>query len=929
MRFSRLLHISKLHILAPVAMALTVSLFTAVPAALAQAPKDSGSYGPVVTIVSPEYSDVIKDVTPIAIAIAPRRYPAQSVELLVDGKAVSGILPVQTKFKWDTKLFIDGPHTLGVRVTDTQGFIGQAETTIYINNNQRRDSSAPILRWVGIQSGQKLSGVAKIRLEAGDNFGVKYVFLNLNSAITPDIKPPLASWMTNRPPYEFSLDTSRFEDGLYVLDAYAWDDMENERNAPRLTIGFFNSSTKPSQETQQIIEPDATTTSTQNNDSTPTTNARIGNTQAGNGSTVNNVNPVAPPTFVYNPPTPTITTNTSNGWISRSSGPSQSEVQQPSHSQRITTLSSAKVTEPQIPLRGLPESIPSPNLKIAPSPVTRTAPVTTTTLKSTAPTTVNPVSAPPVFSPPTAVSNPNAVAVPSAPAGNPNATITYSNTAFASTPNPRTLASANLASANMGLGRSTAETPKVTAPPLTTTTIETTTIATTSSYAAVQRMTQKPVLDPSLVSAQNCTTSISRSTRASLSPPADTSTRYVLATPPGEVHAVAAPAASRTNSSPAPAMPVKPEMNWTTSAQFNKPPVATSSNHGKRTVVAPAPVKGNATAMISPTQPPASRTAMPSAASGNSEPLTGPARTGFAVTTPRSTTRVNNSGGGQPAATSVSNAPEVAPVKVPTTQAASKSTPQSPSAAPQKIAALPPNSRPRVPVTDSDLTPVYNQTHSTRIVFAAPAAPVRVASSQSLPTVPRLAFSPNLSKPATSARAGAAIVVAPSLDAPIVHVAIHDDTLAAIAARYKMPLTAVAAANNMKGNARIAKGAKVLLPQALLISYKGQAVTGDVAPLLIGSTSVAPFRFLFEKQGGTMKWDSINQRIVARNSAYEVTVQVGSDVAIVNEKEVLMDMAAFLLSGRTMVPVRFFEKALQAKVEWEPSTGRIFVAMTP
>ena len=37
------------------------------------AQQDSGSYGPTVTIVSPEYSDVIKDEATIVIAITPRR----------------------------------------------------------------------------------------------------------------------------------------------------------------------------------------------------------------------------------------------------------------------------------------------------------------------------------------------------------------------------------------------------------------------------------------------------------------------------------------------------------------------------------------------------------------------------------------------------------------------------------------------------------------------------------------------------------------------------------------------------------------------------------------------------------------------------------------------------------------------------------------
>ena len=71
---------------------------------------DSGSYGPVVTIVSPEFSDVLKGETQIVVAVTPRRYPAQSIELLVDGRSVSGVLPIQTKFAWKTSMFVDGPH---------------------------------------------------------------------------------------------------------------------------------------------------------------------------------------------------------------------------------------------------------------------------------------------------------------------------------------------------------------------------------------------------------------------------------------------------------------------------------------------------------------------------------------------------------------------------------------------------------------------------------------------------------------------------------------------------------------------------------------------------------------------------------------------------------------------------------------------------
>jgi hypothetical protein len=95
----------------------------------------------------------------------------------------------------------------------------------------------------------------------------------------------------------------------------------------------------------------------------------------------------------------------------------------------------------------------------------------------------------------------------------------------------------------------------------------------------------------------------------------------------------------------------------------------------------------------------------------------------------------------------------------------------------------------------------------------------------------------------------------------------------------------------------------------------------------VGSTAVTPFRFLFEQQGGKIEWDAEHQRVTALNATHRVTLTIGSKAALVNQQEVMMDFAAFLMSGRTMVPIRFFEKALNAQVAWEPSTGRLFVAM--
>lgn len=175
---------------------------------------------------------------------------------------------------------------------------------------------------------------------------------------------------------------------------------------------------------------------------------------------------------------------------------------------------------------------------------------------------------------------------------------------------------------------------------------------------------------------------------------------------------------------------------------------------------------------------------------------------------------------------------------------------------------------------------------------------------------------------------GAAITVAPAISSlPALHRAVKRQTLASVAGRYKLPVAVLAMHNKMAENAVLKAGQKVKLPQTLAVSMAGEMVKGDVSSMMVGSVAATPFRFLFEKQGGTLEWDAANGRVMAKNETHQVTLTIGSKNALVNQKEVMMDLAAFLVSGRTMVPLRFFEKALSASVEWEPATGRLLVAM--
>lgn len=205
---------------------------------------------------------------------------------------------------------------------------------------------------------------------------------------------------------------------------------------------------------------------------------------------------------------------------------------------------------------------------------------------------------------------------------------------------------------------------------------------------------------------------------------------------------------------------------------------------------------------------------------------------------------------------------------------------------------------------------------------------------KSLPVIPSPRIAKNPPMPKTGAvRPLESITVAPVSKwgtqaeiLPASHTVLRNESLFSIARRYKMPVAVLAAANNLKTTSGLQLGAKLNLPRALNVTYGGRSIKTDAASFMMGTVGVTPFRFLFEKQGGKLKWDSKTRKVTAKGPQGNIELTIGSRTAVVNEKESLMDLAAFLMSGRTMVPLRFFEQALHAQVEWDPATGRLYVA---
>ncbi len=105
----------------------------------------------------------------------------------------------------------------------------------------------------------------------------------------------------------------------------------------------------------------------------------------------------------------------------------------------------------------------------------------------------------------------------------------------------------------------------------------------------------------------------------------------------------------------------------------------------------------------------------------------------------------------------------------------------------------------------------------------------------------------------------------------------------------------------------------------------GQLVNFDVPPNVIQGRVLVPLRGVFERLGATVDYDGHTQHIVAVRGEQTVELTLGSRQARVNGKPSLLDVPAFTIGDRTMVPLRFISESLGASVQWVEASRVILI----
>lgn len=106
---------------------------------------------------------------------------------------------------------------------------------------------------------------------------------------------------------------------------------------------------------------------------------------------------------------------------------------------------------------------------------------------------------------------------------------------------------------------------------------------------------------------------------------------------------------------------------------------------------------------------------------------------------------------------------------------------------------------------------------------------------------------------------------------------------------------------------------------------KGKKVEFDVPPMLEKGRTLVPFRKIAEELGAIVTWNPIDKTITVTKGDKEVVIQIDKGTALVDGKEVKLDVPAKVYKNRTLVPLRFLAESLNAKVDYYSEGAMIVI----
>lgn len=112
-------------------------------------------------------------------------------------------------------------------------------------------------------------------------------------------------------------------------------------------------------------------------------------------------------------------------------------------------------------------------------------------------------------------------------------------------------------------------------------------------------------------------------------------------------------------------------------------------------------------------------------------------------------------------------------------------------------------------------------------------------------------------------------------------------------------------------------------------TINGSPVKLDVPAKLISGRTMVPIRFISESFGCKVNWDKVSKEITIYRHQMKFQLWLGKNYAMVNGNKQPLDSPPVIVDGRTLVPLRFISEPFGAKVEWNQKSREIKVVWDP
>jgi|GEM_PF-6298821 len=105
----------------------------------------------------------------------------------------------------------------------------------------------------------------------------------------------------------------------------------------------------------------------------------------------------------------------------------------------------------------------------------------------------------------------------------------------------------------------------------------------------------------------------------------------------------------------------------------------------------------------------------------------------------------------------------------------------------------------------------------------------------------------------------------------------------------------------------------------------------DQQPFIQDGRVLVPLRSLFVAMNATVSWDATTRTVHASKDSHKLELAVDKNTALVDNRQVRLDVPARIIHGRTYVPLRLAAEALGGQAFWDQQTRtvKLLTPLTP